>query len=192
MVLVIPLHAQKYTFTQYTEGLSNLNVVTLLQDRSGYLWLGTQGGLFRYDSSSFRKFGRAEGFQNTYITNPLEAGEGNLWIGAADGVYFRGTEGKFKPAFFKANRIPVLQGATLVALASGCTGVLTKEGLLTISPSTTDQALHVTLSSAPAGGKEDFYPHGTLCAGRRKLMRWIPQALAETSPQCEEEITVTC
>ena len=191
-VLVMPLHAQKYTFQQYTGGLNSLNVVTLPQDRPGYLWLGTQGGLFRCGGSSLRQFGTAEGFQSTYITNLLE--EGDLRIGAADGVAC--TSGVPTIALsqsFEGNQIPVLQGATLVALASGRTGVLPKEGLLTISPSVHDQALPANLSiSTPAGGKEDFHPPGILRAGRRKLMRWIPEALAEISPQCEEETTVTC
>jgi hypothetical protein len=36
-----------------TEGLTNLAPLSLLQDREGFLWVGTQNGLFRYDGSRF-------------------------------------------------------------------------------------------------------------------------------------------
>jgi ligand-binding sensor domain-containing protein len=57
------LWAQRYTFRQYgsQQGLTNLSINCLLQDRTGYLWVGTDNGLFRYDGSSFRAFSHAEG-----------------------------------------------------------------------------------------------------------------------------------
>ena len=48
-----PLAAQRYNFKFYgeEEGLQNLAVQVVLQDRAGFLWAGTQNGLFRYDGS---------------------------------------------------------------------------------------------------------------------------------------------
>ena len=45
-------------FTLYTtkDGLSNNHVTCILQDNFGYIWLGTEKGLNRFDGSSFRKF----------------------------------------------------------------------------------------------------------------------------------------
>jgi len=55
-LLATALPAQQYTFRQYgpSDGLTNLGVNCLLQDHTGYLWVGTDNGLFRYDGSSFR------------------------------------------------------------------------------------------------------------------------------------------
>ena len=59
--------AQRQLFHEYgsSDGLSNLNVKCLLQDHTGYLWVGTDNGLFRYDGNSFRGFGHADGLSNT-------------------------------------------------------------------------------------------------------------------------------
>src|ERR1700722_10028425 len=54
---------QEYSFRVYgaAEGLQNLVVLSLAQDRVGYIWAGTEGGLYRYDGASFRLMGPAEG-----------------------------------------------------------------------------------------------------------------------------------
>jgi ligand-binding sensor domain-containing protein len=51
-----PLCAQRYNFKFYgqEERLQNLAVQAVLQDREGFLWVGTQNGLFRYDGSRFK------------------------------------------------------------------------------------------------------------------------------------------
>jgi ligand-binding sensor domain-containing protein len=50
------LLAQRQLFHQYgsSDGLANLNVRCLLQDRTPYIWVGTDNGLFRYDGGKFR------------------------------------------------------------------------------------------------------------------------------------------
>jgi len=54
-LLATALSAQQYTFRQYgpSDGLTNLGVNCLLQDHTGYLWVGTDNGLFRYDGNTF-------------------------------------------------------------------------------------------------------------------------------------------
>src|ERR1700733_12634667 len=53
MGLPLPVSGQRYNFKFYgeEEGLQNLVVQVLVQDRAGFLWVGTQNGLFRYDGS---------------------------------------------------------------------------------------------------------------------------------------------
>ena len=82
------LIAQRYTFRQYgsQEGLTNLSVNCLIQDRTGYLWVGTDNGLFRYDGSSFRTFSHAEGLPNSEIRALAESPDGALWAGTQGGV----------------------------------------------------------------------------------------------------------
>lgn len=80
--------AQRQRFHEYgsTDGLSNLNVKCLLQDHFGYLWVGTDNGLFRYDGSAFRGYGHAEGLPSTEILSLAESPAGALWIGTNSGV----------------------------------------------------------------------------------------------------------
>ena len=88
LVTSMNLIAQRYTFRQYgsQEGLTNLSVNCLIQDRIGYLWVGTDNGLFRYDGSSFRAFSHAEGLPNSEIRALAESPDGALWAGTQGGV----------------------------------------------------------------------------------------------------------
>ena len=82
------LPAQEYTFRQYgpSDGLTNLAVNCLRQDRTGYLWVGTDNGLFRYDGSGFQEFGHAEGLENSEIRSLAESPDGVLWVATQGGV----------------------------------------------------------------------------------------------------------
>ena len=82
------LAAQRQTFRQYgsQEGLTNLSLNCLIQDRTGYLWVGTDNGLFRYDGSSFRTFSHAEGLPNSEIRALAESPDGALWAATQGGV----------------------------------------------------------------------------------------------------------
>jgi diguanylate cyclase (GGDEF)-like protein len=82
------LSAQQYTFRQYgpSDGLTNLGVNCLLQDHTGYLWVGTDNGLFRYDGNTFHPFGHAEGLEDTEIRSLAESPEGVLWVATQNGV----------------------------------------------------------------------------------------------------------
>ena len=86
--LVTPLKAQRYTFKFYgqEEGLQNLAVQVVLQDRQGFLWVGTQNGLFRYDGSQFKAFTKDDGLPGTRIESLQEAADGTLWVGTGSGL----------------------------------------------------------------------------------------------------------
>lgn len=83
-----PLHAQRYNFKFYgeEEGLQNLAVQVVHQDRAGFLWVGTQNGLFRYDGNRFVGFGRGEGLPGSRIESLHESVDGTLWVGTPTGV----------------------------------------------------------------------------------------------------------
>jgi ligand-binding sensor domain-containing protein len=92
------LWAQRYTFWQYgaAEGLTNLSVNCLLQDRAGYIWVGTENGLFRYDGDRFQEFGHAEGLPNVEISQLAESPDGVLWVAMESGVARRNGD-RFEP-----------------------------------------------------------------------------------------------
>ncbi|RFP19286.1 MULTISPECIES: diguanylate cyclase [unclassified Duganella] len=74
-------------FTQQ-DGLGNLTVTALAQDRTGYLWLGTENGLFRYNGDKFERYAKAEGLRQTEVTALLARGD-QLWVGTSEGLYRR-------------------------------------------------------------------------------------------------------
>src|SRR6266852_2589504 len=82
------LHAQRYNFKFYGEdaGLQNLGVQVVLQDRAGFLWVGTQNGLYRYDGSRFSAFGKNEGLPGARIEALHETIDGTLWVGTRMGL----------------------------------------------------------------------------------------------------------
>ena len=78
---------------QIEDGLSQNSGFALLQDRQGYIWIGTQEGLNRYDGYNFKVYRKEIDNENMLGTNLVscitEDKDGNLWIGTDDdGIYF--------------------------------------------------------------------------------------------------------
>jgi ligand-binding sensor domain-containing protein len=68
------------------EGLSTKTVTALLQDRMGFLWIGTQSGLLRFDGTDVVTFTRQEGLPAGIINQLLLAPNGTVWVATATGV----------------------------------------------------------------------------------------------------------
>ena len=64
-----PLFAQRYTYRQYDSAydLTDMAVHCLLQDHTGFIWAGTDNGLFRYDGSQFRAYHAEDGLPHPTI-----------------------------------------------------------------------------------------------------------------------------
>src|SRR6202023_3086097 len=81
---VRPLYFEHLTMR---DGLSQSTVMSILQDRQGYLWLGTESRLDRYDGYSIREYRRQRGdagLASDYIWAIAEDSDSNLWL-ATDG-----------------------------------------------------------------------------------------------------------
>ena len=90
LALVLPAAAQEYSFRFYgaTEGLQNLVVLSLAQDHTGYIWVGTEGGLYRYDGTRFRLMGQAEGLPcSTEVHSLFVAADGALWANTCGRIF---------------------------------------------------------------------------------------------------------
>ncbi len=126
--------AQRYTFKEYVEGLGNLNINCMLQDRTGFLWVGTENGLFRYDGSRFREFGRADGLSGTFVEALHQESSGRIWVGTTEAL-FNMTEGhRFENVQYQGKNLQVQRGSTLSSAAGGKVFVVTQLGLMVISP----------------------------------------------------------
>jgi signal transduction histidine kinase/ligand-binding sensor domain-containing protein/DNA-binding response OmpR family regulator len=65
-----------------SDGLSNNSVRTIMKDSYGFLWIGTESGLNRYDGYGFKVY--TMGASNSLISNDIsglqEDGLGNIWV----------------------------------------------------------------------------------------------------------------
>ena len=75
-----PACAQRYSFRIFSEaqGLTDLTINTMLQDRTGFIWVGTNNGLFRFDGFRFRRFGTTDGLPAHAVSALLETSDGEF------------------------------------------------------------------------------------------------------------------
>lgn len=69
-----------------TMGLSNIGVEELEQDKTGFVWVGTDDGLYRYDGYRFDAFGLQQGLPSSEIEALHEDVNGVLWVGTRSGL----------------------------------------------------------------------------------------------------------
>ena len=72
------------------DGLSQGTVETIIQDDQGYIWLGTNDGLCRYNGYEFKIYKHDEELENSitnnYIVDIKQDNSGNIWVGTANGL----------------------------------------------------------------------------------------------------------
>jgi ligand-binding sensor domain-containing protein len=80
------------------KGFTGGSVSAIAQTPDGYLWIGTEKGLIRFDGLSFRFFPQATptSFQIGPIRELLVDGQGNLWILLQNTKILRYHDGEFE------------------------------------------------------------------------------------------------
>lgn len=80
------------------DGLPEDFAQALAQSPDGYLWIGTSGGLVRFDGTSFVVFNRetVSSFQDDSVYSLLVAHDGTLWAGTEGGGLMRYQQGAFR------------------------------------------------------------------------------------------------
>lgn len=99
-LLPLSTFAQLYPFDFYTakNGLLSDYVLALCCDSRGYLWIGTDEGLGRYDGDKFQNYTVADGLALSRVTCLTESRKepGTLWIGTNGGGVSKLVDGKFR------------------------------------------------------------------------------------------------
>lgn len=90
---------------QREQGLPQTAVHALAQTRDGYLWVGSDDGVTRFDGVRFVSFGLREGLSNGPVRVLCPAADGALWIGTLRGGLTRRSLGQFT-AFTRRDGLP--------------------------------------------------------------------------------------
>ena len=108
------------------KGLPQITVMAIAQDADGYLWVGTQAGLARFDGVQFRRFEREDVLNMDSMIQALLADpQGRLWIGTAKGLLVL-EHGRIRPlsapagiAHFPVAALALSEGRLVVAGPDG-------------------------------------------------------------------------
>ena len=86
----LPPSSIRFERISIAEGLSFSVVETILQDRQGFLWVGTERGLKKYDGYQFTVYRNdpadPRSLSRDRITTLYEDGAGQLWVGTEAGL----------------------------------------------------------------------------------------------------------
>lgn len=137
--LAFSLQAQQYTFINYSteQGLAQSQVSAMVQDKHGYLWFATFGGLSRFDGIEFVNFTELDGLIENQLYSVFIDSKNKMWIGGIGGfsVYNGLSFSKeiFPEAYQSYNVISISEspdGSIWFALEGG--GLARKKGSSTV------------------------------------------------------------
>lgn len=118
-----------------SDGLPNYSVISLAQDSTGFMWIGTTAGLCRYDGRRFKVYRHDANDTSTvsseHINSLYTTSDGTLWAGTSAGLdrYNRETD-TFERVGSKRN---LTNGYHIYEDSKGILWVGTQEGLFTVS-----------------------------------------------------------
>ncbi len=133
LVWVGACRGQQYSFRDYVDGLGNLSVNCLLQDRSGFLWIGTESGLYQYDGSRFWQLGPKDGLPSGFVRALSLDRDGRLWVGTRDGLAFSAGQRSFSTVTYQHENLSIPYDSTLASSPDGRVYAVTQFGLLGIA-----------------------------------------------------------
>ncbi len=109
-----PARGQWVPTHHYTvrDGLAQSQVTSMTQDGHGYLWVGTQGGLSRFDGVRFEEYTTLSGLPDNLVTALAPTAHG-VWIGTDVGLLARFRGGRIETA----DGPPELRGTGITGLA---------------------------------------------------------------------------
>jgi signal transduction histidine kinase/ligand-binding sensor domain-containing protein len=88
LLCCLAVAGQKLAFQNLStaNGLIQAQVFCITQDQQRHIWLGTVGGIDRFDGSVFRHFSKSEGLNSTIISDLYAAPNGYIWAATQKGI----------------------------------------------------------------------------------------------------------
>ena len=74
--------AQEYSYTHYdiSEGLAGSTVYCITQDKEGFIWIGTETGVSRFDGAHFKNFTSVDGLPDVEVLQIFSDSKGRVWM----------------------------------------------------------------------------------------------------------------
>jgi ligand-binding sensor domain-containing protein len=88
---VLGQQAFRLSFTHLTreKGLSNSNIISMLRDSRGFVWMATLNGLNRFDGSNVKVYKPFNSnIKGNYINKLIEDKAGVMWLGTNEGLSY--------------------------------------------------------------------------------------------------------
>jgi ligand-binding sensor domain-containing protein/serine phosphatase RsbU (regulator of sigma subunit) len=81
--LILNSYAQQFNFKNFNlaEGLPQSSVYDIFQDSKGFIWLGTQGGVSRFNGIDFNTFSQKNNLADNHVKAICEDNYSNIWTG---------------------------------------------------------------------------------------------------------------
>jgi len=145
-ILANPELPVKFQRLMLEDGLSQSSIVSLYQDSRGFIWIGTQDGINRYDGRTFAHFKADPDIPNSLsdqnITCIAEDAGGDLWFGTEGGGfnrYLRDLD-SFKPYIYDPSQPASEKHYSVLAILVDDDGIIwvgtASEGLVRFDPKT--------------------------------------------------------
>jgi ligand-binding sensor domain-containing protein/serine phosphatase RsbU (regulator of sigma subunit) len=111
----VPVFSQTYFFDNYSvrQGLAQSKVYAIIQDHRDYIWLGTEGGISRFDGTTFENFTTEDGLAVNGVQTILQDRNNNIWMGHIGGGITR-YNGK---VFERLEGISFMLGSDITSIA---------------------------------------------------------------------------
>ena len=95
---VRPLSTFAHHAWRSEDGLLQDTATALLEAKDGFLWVGTEAGLVRFDGAAFEHYSRLSQprFANNEIQCLAEGADGAIWIGTSEPGLYRFRQGDFQ------------------------------------------------------------------------------------------------
>ncbi|HWB90372.1 MAG TPA: two-component regulator propeller domain-containing protein, partial [Puia sp.] len=76
------VYSQEYSYTHYdiSDGLAGSTVYCITQDKDGFIWVGTETGVSRFDGTHFRTYTVADGLPDVEILEMYCDSRGRVWM----------------------------------------------------------------------------------------------------------------
>jgi len=68
------------------DGLPHSQILSIYQDKTGYLWLGTMGGgIAKFNGTKFKNYDLDQGLTNSIVRAITQDSSGRMWFGTMGG-----------------------------------------------------------------------------------------------------------
>jgi ligand-binding sensor domain-containing protein/serine phosphatase RsbU (regulator of sigma subunit) len=160
---------QSYRFRNYgvVNNLPSEVIYTLIQDNSGYLWVGTTEGLSLFDGFGFYNVQFPDSSAGRYPTVSIKDKKGNLWFGCNDGTLFH-TSGRI----LEETSLPDASGTGISSIIEGPDGriyvIAQRKPVFRIDPAKPAVAEKISFSPDPTIFSAAFTNAGELFFGTQE------------------------